>query len=285
MLTSILLAMTISSAMPGTAIPLSKTTVQTDTTSAYATVNGIKMYYEIHGSGSPLVLIHGGGSTIRTTFGEVLNDFAQHHQVIAVELQGHGHTEARPGPTTFEQDADDVAALLKTLHIQQADILGFSNGGCTALQIGVRHPEMVRRIVAISSFYKREGLPPMFWDMMKKARLSDMPQPFKDGFLAIRNDPKALQTMFNQDNGRMLAFNDWPDDMVRSIKAPTLVLISDQDAITPEHAVAMYRLLPKGRLVIMPGQHGEFLGDVLTAKHHSHTPQMAVALIDDFLNE
>ncbi|MBC9914590.1 alpha/beta fold hydrolase [Chitinophaga varians] len=285
MFTSIFLTMALHGAISGTTIPLPQTTVQTDTTSAYATVNGIKMYYEIHGSGSPLVLIHGGGSTIRTTFGQVLHDFAQHHQVIAVELQGHGHTEARPGPTTFEQDADDVAALLKTLHVQQADILGFSNGGCTALQIGVRHPELVRRIVAISSFYKREGLPPMFWDMMKKAHLSDMPQPFKDAFLAVHNDPKALQTMFNQDNGRMLAFKDWPDDMIRSIKVPTLILISDQDAITPEHATAMYRLLPKGRLSILPGQHGEFLGDVLTAKHHSHTPQMAVAMIDDFLNE
>lgn len=276
--------MAISSAMPGTATPLPQTTVYTDSVSGYATVNGIKMYYEIHGSGSPLVLIHGGGSTIRTTFSQVLHDFAQHHQVIAVELQGHGHTGRRPGPTTFEQDADDVAALLQTLHIQQADILGFSNGGCTALQIGIRHPQLVRRIVAISSFYKREGLPAGFWDMMQKAHFSDMPQPFKDAYLAIRKDPEGLQAMFDQDHDRMLAFKDWPDDMIRSIKAPTLVMISDQDAIQPEHATAMYRLLPKGRLTILPGQHGEFLGDALTAKPNSHTPQLAVATIEAFLN-
>jgi pimeloyl-ACP methyl ester carboxylesterase len=281
MLKTIFLAMAIGSAMPGTATPLP---VRTDTVSAYATVNGIRMYYEIHGSGTPLVLIHGGGSTIRTTFGRVLRDFAQHHQVIAVEVQGHGHTATRPGPTTFEQDADDVAALLQTLHIQQADILGFSNGGCTALQIGIRHPQLVRRIVAISAFYKREGLPESIWNMMRKAHFSDMPQPFKDAYLAIRNDPEGLLAMFNQDHDRMLAFKDWPDDMIRSIKAPTLVMISDQDAIQPEHATAMYRLLPKGRLAILPGQHGEFLGEVLTAKPGSHMPQLAVAMIEEFLN-
>lgn len=283
MLKSILLAMAIGSAMPSTATPLPLTV--TDTASGYATVNGIKMYYEIHGSGSPLVLIHGGGSTIRTTFGQVLDDFAQHHHVIAVEMQGHGHSGRRPGPTTFEQDADDVATLLQTLHIPQADILGFSNGGCTALQIGIRHPQLVRRIVSISSFYKREGLHPAVWDMMRKARFSDMPQPFKDAYLAIRKDPEGLLAMFNQDHDRMLAFKDWPDDMIRSIKAPTLVIISDQDATQPEHATAMYRLLPKGRLAILPGQHGEFLGEVLTAKPGSHTPALAVAMIEDFLNE
>src|SRR3982751_5769147 len=115
-------------------------------TAGYAPVNGLKMYYEIHGSGKPLVLIHGGGSTIQTTFGKVLPMFAKHHKVIAVELQAHGHTADRDTPESFEQDADDVAALLRYLKIDKADILGFSNGGSTTMQIAMRHPEFVNKI-------------------------------------------------------------------------------------------------------------------------------------------
>src|SRR4051794_30691493 len=92
-----------------------------DSTSGYAPVNGLKMYYEIHGTGTPLVLIHGGGSTIRTTFGRVLDSFAKTHKVIAVEMQAHGHTADIDRPLSFEQDADDVAALLKYLNISKAD--------------------------------------------------------------------------------------------------------------------------------------------------------------------
>src|SRR6187551_1009682 len=94
----------------------------------YASLNGLKMYYEIHGTGFPLVLIHGGGSTIQTTFGRVLQDFAKTHKVIAVEMQAHGHTADIDRPLSFSQDADDIAMLLKQLKIEKADIFGFSNG-------------------------------------------------------------------------------------------------------------------------------------------------------------
>src|SRR5882724_11819519 len=104
----------------------------------HAMVNGLKMYHEIHGSGRPLVLIHGGGSTIASTFGRVLPELAKGHRVIAVELQAHGHTPDIDRPLSFEQDADDVAALLAQLAIGKADIMGFSNGGTTALQIAIR---------------------------------------------------------------------------------------------------------------------------------------------------
>src|SRR5689334_17031450 len=108
---------------------------------SYASVNGLKMYYEIHGEGAPLVLIHGGGSTIQTTFGRVLPALAKNHKVIAVELQAHGHTADIDRPLSFEQDADDVAELLKQLHIEKADVFGFSNGASTTLEIAIRHPE------------------------------------------------------------------------------------------------------------------------------------------------
>lgn len=109
----------------------------------FAKINGINMYYEVHGEGSPLVLIHGGGSTLHTTFGRIMPLLAKKYKVIGVELQAHGHTTDRNAPETFEQDADDVAELLKQLNIPQADIFGFSNGGNTAMKLAMRHPQCV----------------------------------------------------------------------------------------------------------------------------------------------
>src|SRR5437868_6977754 len=148
--------------------------VKQDRVSGYASVNGLKMYYEIHGKGAPLVLIHGGGSTIQTTFGLVLHSFAKNHQVIAVELQAHGHTADIDRPLSFEQDADDVAELLNQLHINNADVFGFSNGASTTLQMAIRHPELINKIIVASTFYKKDGAQPWFFDMMKNATFDGM---------------------------------------------------------------------------------------------------------------
>src|SRR5690606_16083186 len=121
----------------------------------YATINGLKMYYELYGQGNPLVLIHGGGSTIQTNFAKIIPLLAKTRQVIAVELQAHGRTDDRNADLSFEQDADDVAALLRHLGIVKADVLGFSNGGTTTLQLAIRHPEIVTKIVLCSTLAKR----------------------------------------------------------------------------------------------------------------------------------
>src|SRR6478736_8526234 len=110
------------------------------------------MYYEIHGQGKPFVLIHGGGSTIQTSFSNIIPILAKNRQIIAVELQAHGHTNDRNTELSFEQDADDVAALLNNLNISKADFLGFSNGGNTTMQIAIRHPELVDKIIVALSF-------------------------------------------------------------------------------------------------------------------------------------
>jgi pimeloyl-ACP methyl ester carboxylesterase len=131
----------------------------------YAPVNGIRMYYEIHGeSQTPVVLIHGGGSTIESSFHYLLPLLASHRRVIALETQAHGRTSDRDGPESFQQDSDDVAALLKYLQIGKADFLGFSNGGSTVLQIAIRHPDLVNKIVPISGAYRRDGLIPGFFE-------------------------------------------------------------------------------------------------------------------------
>jgi pimeloyl-ACP methyl ester carboxylesterase len=257
--------------------------MNTQTTTGYKSVNGLNLYYEIHGEGAPLVLLHGGGSTIGTTFGKSLHLFAKNRQVIAIELQAHGHTPDIDRPLTFEQDADDVANLLQQLQITQADFFGFSNGGSTVLQIGIRHPGIVRRLISASSCYKRDAFYPWLWELLSNASLDNMPKPLQDAYLEINPGNQAgLVAMHDRDRDRMLIFEDWPDDAIRSIKAPTLLINADQDVVMPEHTLAMYRLLPQGRLVILPGTHGEYIGEI-TTNPPKGLIEATVAIIDDFL--
>jgi pimeloyl-ACP methyl ester carboxylesterase len=153
----------------------------------HADINGLRMYYEIHGIGEgvPLVLLHGGGSTIEVTFGKALPLFARQRKVIAIEEQGHGRTSDRDRPVRFETSADDVAALLHHLGIRQADLFGFSNGASVALQTAIRHPDLVRKLVFASSMTKKSGAYPELWSFMEQADISNMPQPLKDAFLKV----------------------------------------------------------------------------------------------------
>jgi pimeloyl-ACP methyl ester carboxylesterase len=126
--------------------------------------------------------------------------------VVAIELQAHGHTPDIDRPLSFEQDADDVAALLKELRIEKADLMGFSNGGTTCLQIAIRYPDLVNKLVLASTTFKRDGMQPGFWEGMKYAILKNMPQQLRDAYLKANPDPKGLQAMFDRDVARMLAF-------------------------------------------------------------------------------
>jgi len=252
--------------------------------SGYAPINGLKMYYEIHGEGTPLVLIHGGGSTIQTSFSEILPLLARHYRVIGVELQAHGHTSDRNRPESFEQDADDVAGLLNYLNISKAHFLGFSNGGNTAMQIAIRHPALVNKLVVISSFYKRDGMIPGFFEGMQNANIENMPALLKTYYLQINNDQKGLQTMFNKDRERMLHFKDWKDEDLASIKSPTLIIAGDKDVVTPAHTLKMSEIIPGAQLLILPGTHGSFIGEVCAIEEGSKMPETTVTIIKEFLD-
>ena len=225
--------------------------------SGYAPVNGLKMYYEIHGTGNgndpPLVLLHGGGSTIDTSFGKVLRSFAETRQVIAFEQQGHGHTADIDRPFSFEQSADDAAALLRHLKVENADFFGYSNGGNIALQVAIRHPDMVRKWVVASAMFKRDGLYPEFWASMKRATLQSMPAELREAYLRVAPHPEQLPTFHDKCARRMLEFKDWRPEDIQKISAPTMVLIADGDIVRPEHAVEMFRLLPHAQLAVLPG--------------------------------
>jgi len=250
----------------------------------YALVNGLNMYYEIHGAGPALVLVHGGGSTIYTTFGRVLQDLAKNNQVIAVEMQAHGHTADIDRPLSFEQDADDIAALLTHLNISKASIFGFSNGGSTALQFAIRHPGKTNKIIIASIFYKRDGAPAWLWDMMAQPTFEGMPQAYKDAFLHINPDSNALHKMYERDVARMQNFPDIPDEQMKAITAPAFIILGDQDVVKLEHAVEMHRLLANSRLAVLPGGHGDYIGE-LTTSYDSAVVAATISMINNFLSK
>jgi len=249
-------------------------------------VNGIKMYYEIYGEGEmPLVLIHGGGSTIQSSFGRLIPLLAIWGKVIAVELQSHGRTSDRDQAESFEQDAKDVTTLLHQLKITKANFLGFSNGGTTTLHIAAHHPAVVNKIIVISANYQREGLIDGFYNGFGDATIDHMPEPLKTAFLAVNPDQKALQTMFEKDKQRMLDFTDLSDDDLRGITSDTLLMVADKDVIKPEHVVKMSRLIANAQLVILPGVHGAMIGENLNPEVSDKTIEITAHLVETFLNQ
>ena len=269
----------------------------------YAPVNGLKMYYEIHGvadgKNPPLVLLHGGGSTIDTTFGKVLPSLAKTRLVIAFEQQGHGHTaDIVDRPFSFEQSADDTVTLLQHLEIERADFFGFSNGGNIALQIAIRNPNRVRKMVVASAMFKRDGLYPEIWEFMKRSTLEAMPKELKEAYRKVSPHPEQLPTFHDKSAKRMLEFRDWPPEDIESIEAPTLLMIGDADSVRPEHAVEMFRLLRHAQLAVLPGGHGACIGEVTAAtirdsqvrfgvadsSSESKLPEMVIAMIEEYLD-
>jgi pimeloyl-ACP methyl ester carboxylesterase len=227
-----------------------------DFQSGYAPVNGLTMYYEIHGRDThgnpPLVLLHGGGSTIETSFGKILPALAKDRQVVAIEQQGHGHTADIDRPFTFEQSAEDTVALLLYLKIKKADFFGYSNGGHIALEIALRHPDVVRKLVLESIMIDRDGSNPDFWESFKDTKLEDMPAELREAYLRTAPHPEDLPTFFSKSVQRMLNFKGWTPQQVQSIDAPALIVIGDRDIVRPEHAVLMYHLIPNAQLAILP---------------------------------
>lgn len=225
----------------------------------YKRVNGIQMYYEIYGSGKPLILIHGGGSSILFDFKEIISRLQDRFQLIGIDLQNHGMTEHRDIPETFEQDAHDVIALLKELKIEKASFWGFSNGGNTVMQIAHHYADVTEKLIVASSFYKRNGMIDGFFESMQEATLESMPESLKINFLNINPDFSKLENLFDKDSKRMQTFEDWDDTVLSAIECPVLLISGDKDVIKPEHVVHMWRLVPDSQLMILPATHGSYM--------------------------
>ena len=244
----------------------------------YAPVNGLQLYYEIHGApakdGVPLVLLHGGGSTIGTSFGKLVPLVSKTRQVIAFEQQGHGHTADVDRPFSFEQSAEDAVALLRHLHVAKADFLGYSNGGHIALEIALRHPEAVRSLIIESAFFSRDGTDPGFWQGFDDAKLDDMPLDLRKAYLATAPHPEQLPSFFAKSVQRMREFKGWTPAQLGTIRAPTLLVLGDRDIVRVEHAARMQHLLPDARLAVLPA-----------ADHLAVTDRAAevAAMVEEFL--
>jgi len=230
----------------------------------YAQVNSLNMYYEIHGTGHPLVVLHGAYMTI-DSMGEVVPSLAKTRQVIAVELQGHGHTADIDRPLTYEHMADDVAALLHHLGIEEADVFGFSMGGAAALQVAIRHPEVVRKLVVASASYTSDGMHPELLEMTPSITPEAFAgSPIEAEYLRIAPNPEDFPNLVTKLKRLDMEPFAWPQEDIQGIEAPTLIVVGDSDAIRLEHAVEMFRLLgggvmgdlaglPKSQLAVLPG--------------------------------
>jgi pimeloyl-ACP methyl ester carboxylesterase len=231
----------------------------------YAFVNGLKMYYEVRGTGRPVVFLHGAFSNIETDFGKILPTIAKTRQVIAIEQQGHGRTADIDRPFTYEQMADDVAELLRQLRITNADFVGYSMGGGIGMYLAVRHPELVHKLVyAGGASFDIDGYYPEVIEGEKKMTPDVFAgTPWLKAYMRMAPNPGDWPKVVEKIKTLDVNWRGLSDDQVRSIKAPTMLIVGDADIVRPEHVVQMFRLLgggvpgdlvglPRARLAVLP---------------------------------
>ncbi len=223
---------------------------RSDAAGNYATVNSLKMYYEIRGEGEPLVLLHGA-------FGLAMDlpALAKNRRVIAVELQGHGHTADVDRPLSVEQLADDTAALLKGLRIERADFFGYSLGGTVALGVAIRHPGVVRRLAINGSHFSslEEAYEPEAFKQFLSLPADFAPAVLKDPYDKVAPDPKQWPTLVAKIKKMGMEFKGYARDDLKAIKASVLITLGDRDGVRVEHAAEMFRLIPGSQLAVVPG--------------------------------
>ncbi len=236
---------------------------------AYAEVNGLNLYHEVHGEGRPLILLHGGVGAIEM-FGEVLPLLAEGRRVIGVDLQAHGRTADIDRPMTYEAMADDVAALLEHLGVGEADVMGYSLGGGVALQTAIRHPEAVRKAVLVSTPFKRDGWYPEVLAGMEQMG-PEAAEPMKETpmyllYAGVAPRPEDWPVLLSKLGELLRQDYDWSEE-VAALEMPVMIVIGDADSIPPAHAAEFFGLLgggkrdagwdgsgrPESRLAILPG--------------------------------
>ena len=215
----------------------------------YAPVNGLEMYYEVHGTGQPLILLHGGVGAIEM-FGEVLPLLAEGRQVIAADLQAHGRTADIDRPLSIEAMADDVGALIEHLDLERADIMGYSLGGGVALQTAIRHPEVVRKLVVVSTPFRRDGWYPEVLAGMEQMG-PEAAEPMKGTpmyglYASIAPRPEDWPVQLTKLGELLKRDYDWSEE-VEAIEAPTMIVVGDADSVRTAHAVEFFELLGGGR--------------------------------------
>jgi pimeloyl-ACP methyl ester carboxylesterase len=223
----------------------------------YADVNGLHMYYEVYGAGSPLVLLHGGMLTIDLNFATLIPTLAQRHRVIGVEMQGHGRTADIDREITPAALASDIVGLLDLLGIDRAHVFGHSMGGAATLELGVSYPDRVRSLVAASATVRPDGLHEDLTDPAKQATSTRMPtqqdfSDFREAYLRLSPHPEHFEdflAMLSQSNADS---RGWSDEQLAAITAPTMLVLGDRDFTTVEHGALMLQLIPGSQLAVLP---------------------------------
>ena len=232
----------------------------------YAPVNGLQMYYEIHGSGGrPLLLLHGGLFNIDLQFGELLPGLAATRQVIATDFQGHGRTNDIDRPLTSANLASDVVGLLQHLDVPQVDVFGFSVGGGAAEYLAIHHPGLVRKLIVSSASFHPDGDRVENTDAVGEMTVDMIAgTPMEQEYREKSPHPDRLQDLLDKLGTFDQGFTGWSDDDIRGIAAPTLITVGDCDAVKLEHAVRFLQLrggdvngdfvgVPASRLAVFPG--------------------------------
>jgi pimeloyl-ACP methyl ester carboxylesterase len=260
-------------------------------TEGYAPVNGVQMYWRSLGEGgTPLVVVHGGFGTV-DTWGGLLERLAERRRVVAVELQGHGRTPDIDRPFRYESFADDLAALIGHLQLEQADVLGYSLGADCSLQLAIRHPEVVRRLIIVSTAFRRDGWFPEVLEAMSqvgRAGFEMMRQsPLYAAYAAVAPDVDAFPMLMDRTGELLRQPYDWTEQ-VRGLPMPVQLVAADADSMPPSHVAEFFALLggglrdanwdgsqrPASRLAILPGR---------THYDVAEAPGLA-AIVADFLS-
>jgi pimeloyl-ACP methyl ester carboxylesterase len=256
-------------------------------TTGYAPVNSVRMYYEIHGKGDPVVLLHGSFMTVPNNWMDAIAQLSKSRQVIAVEMQGHGRTADIDRDFSYEHLADDIAALLGYLKIKQTDVLGYSMGGGVAMQVAIRHPEKVRKVVSISAVFRHDG-----W---VKEAVDAFPQiepgmfqgsPIEAEYKRLSPTPDRFDTFIKRVIEMDIKPYDFGADRLKATTAPILFIHGDADGVRLDHIAEMFRLKggdvfgdmrprSESRLAILP----DTTHITLMAKWDVITP-----MVNDFLN-
>ncbi|HEV7887659.1 MAG TPA: alpha/beta fold hydrolase, partial [Acidimicrobiales bacterium] len=227
----------------------------------------------------PLVLLHGGLLTIDLTFGSMIPSLAKDYQVIAVELQGHGHTADIDREFSLDALADDVVKLLDHLGIEQADFFGFSLGGMVALALVLARPDRVGRLVLASTHYRNDGYHPEIFDPAQTSpRLPTQAdfQAMQDAYNQVAPDPAHFEAFMNKASNMVGSFPGWDAERLRAITAPTLLIVGDTDFVRLDHAVEMFDLIANAHLAVLPSTtHMGVMG----------RPDVVLPMVEPFLRD